>query len=371
MGSALRVEDLWVERGGRTVLQGISLSAEKASVLVVLGPNGAGKTTLLNTIAGLVEPRRGLIEIMGETVYASGPPRVNVPPERRGVALVPQEYALFPHMTVYENIAFGLRARKLPEEEIRARVREIAELLGLAGLLDRRPGQLSGGQRQRVALARALVVEPRLLLMDEPFSAMDAPSRERLRSELRGILRQLRVATVMVTHSFADAWSLGDRITILRDGRLVADAPPYELAGKPLRYGAAEFLGYTVLEARILSVNNSQVVLEAEGLGRLEARIDTAGRRLKPGARVRIAIRPDDIVVLKKPVVGINVYPARIDEVLVTRYGVRLYLEIGTIRLLAEQARGPLIAVLGAFPKPGDEVYIHLPPKLIDLAPAD
>ena len=367
MGLALRVEDLWVERGGRIVLQGVSLGAEKASVLVVLGPNGAGKTTLLNAVAGLLEPSRGLVEIMGETVYAAGPSRVNVPPERRGVALVPQEYALFPHMTVYENIAFGLRARRLPEEEVRARVREMAALLGLTGLLGRYPGQLSGGQRQRVALARALVVEPRLLLMDEPFSAMDAPSRERLRAELRGILRRLRVTTVMVTHSFADAWSLGDRIAILRGGRLVADAPPSELASRPLRYGAAEFLGYTVLEARVQETREDTVVLEVEGLGRLEAKADAA---LGPGTRARVAIRPDDIVVSRKPVARVNTYAARVAEALVTRYGVRLRLEAGSVTLQVEQARGPLLATLGRLPEPGDTLYIHIPPDLVDAVPS-
>ncbi|KSW11532.1 hypothetical protein CF15_01450 [Pyrodictium occultum] len=360
---ALRVEDLWVKRKSRLVLRGVSLELEEPSILVVLGPNGAGKTTLLETVAGLVKPSRGRIVVSGETVYSSAPPRVNTPPERRGVAYVPQDYGLFPHMTVYENIAFGLRARRCPGEDVDRRVRGVAGVLGIEHLLDRRPAELSGGERQRVALARALAVEPRLLLLDEPFSALDAPSRERLRSELRSLLRRLNVPAVIVTHSFSDAWALGDRIAVLDSGRVVAEASPGDLALRPLRHGVAEFLGYMVLEARVLRAEGGRASLEAPGLGLLEAAVDG----LEPGSRVLVALRPDDLVVSARPVARTNTYRARVAEAVVTRHGVRLLLEVGGLVLRSEQARGPLLALLGRLPGPGDQVYVHIPPGLVDV----
>ncbi len=365
---SLYVEDLWVQRGKRIVLRGVELSTEKGMVLVVLGPNGAGKTTLLEAIAGLIDPMKGRIMINGDLVFDSGPPRVSIAVEERGIGYVPQEYALFPHMTVYDNIAFGLRIRGMAERDIRIRIRELIELLGLHGLEGKFPWQLSRGQQQRVALARVLAIEPRLLLLDEPFSAMDAPTRERLRGELRNLLKSLGVTTVMVTHSFADAWLLADHVILLREGVVVASAPPSRLAEMPLRLGVAEFLGYIVLHGIVERVGNGYVLVSVEGLGPLKILAEDS---VEEGIHVRVAIRPDDLVLGAKPQYKTNTYKARIIETIVTRYAVRLKLEIGDIIIVTEQARGPLVSSLGGVPKPGDTVYVHVPPSLPDIVVED
>ncbi len=354
---------LVVERGGRLVLRGASIEAPGAAVTVVLGPNGAGKTTLLEAIAGVVEPRGGEILVGGRLVYSSSR-GVDLPPEERRAALVPQDYALYPHMTVYENIALGPRARGRPEAEVRRLVHWAAELVGVEGLLDRRPGELSGGQRQRVALARALAAEPEALLLDEPLSALDPATRARMRRLLPRLARETGAAFLMVTHSFSDAWAAGSRIYILEDGVARGGVPPHELSATPLRHRAARMLGYNVLEAR---ATHDPHVVEARGLGMLRlARPHGAPE----GAPVLVAVRPDDIVVPAPAHAAVNVYGARVVEATLTRYGVRLVLEAsGGALLEAEAGRGQLHAALGRIPREGDTLAIHIPPGLVDAEP--
>jgi len=212
------VEDLLVEAGDFR-LEVERLEVGEGEYLVVLGPSGVGKTLLLHAIAGLVMPRRGRILIGGrDATY--------LPPEARGVALVPQDYALFPHMTVAENIAYGLRLRGIPRGEALERARAIAERLGIAHLLGRKPGTLSGGERQRVALARALVVEPRVLLLDEPLSSLDPRARIEGRRLLAQLHERLRFTAVHVTHSLPEALALADRVAYLESGRLACTCSP-------------------------------------------------------------------------------------------------------------------------------------------------
>lgn len=357
------VRGLVVARGGRLVLRGVSLEAEKGSVTVVLGPNGAGKTTLLEAIAGVVKPARGEILVGGRLVYRS-PGGVDLPPEERRAALVPQDHAVFPHMTVYDNIALGPRARGLPEEEVRRLVRWAAELVGVEELLPRRPGELSGGQRQRVAIARALAAEPEALLLDEPLSALDPAARARMRRLLPRLVRETQVAAVMVTHSFSDAWAAGSRVYILEDGIARGGVSPWELSARPLRHQAARLLGYNLLEARATS---DPYALEARGLGLLRL---AEPHGAAPGDPVLAAVRPDDVVVPAPRGAAVNVYEARVVEAALTRYGVRMVLETpGGAVLEAEAGRGVLHAALGRMPREGDEVSIHIPPGLVDAEP--
>jgi multiple sugar transport system ATP-binding protein len=219
-----------------TALKDISLTLETGELLSVVGPSGSGKTTLLRLVAGLDAPDSG-------TIAFDGQPVADVPPERRDIAMVFQHGALYPHMTVRENLGFPLRLRKLGAQEITRRVDEASELLSLRDCLNRRPAALSGGQRQRVALGRALVRRPRLFLLDEPLSNLDPPTRLELRTELARLHQELGISMIHVTHDHGEALSLGNRVAVLCEGRLQQLAPPLELYELPVNRFVAGFIG--------------------------------------------------------------------------------------------------------------------------------
>ncbi len=233
-------------------LAGIDLEVEDGELLTVVGPSGSGKTTLLRCIAGLTEADHGTIEIGGLDV-------TDDPPGSRDIAMVFQEYALFPHLDVRENIAFGLKARKTSPAVVAARVERATDMLGLHLALDRRPSELSGGERQRVALARAVVREPAVFLMDEPLSNLDAELRTRTRAEIRELQQHLATTTVYVTHDQIEAMTVGDRIAILRDGLVEQVAPPTEIYDRPASAFVASFIGsppMNVFPAELISTGN-------------------------------------------------------------------------------------------------------------------
>jgi len=239
----LAVEGLAVEGlghrhagGDAWALRGVDLAVAPGQVLAVVGPSGSGKTTLLRLLSGLLEPTEGSVAI-------GGVPQAGVPPERRPVAMVFQGYALFPHLTVADNIAFGLRVRRAGREQRRARTGQAAAALGLGGLLDRLPAELSGGERQRVALARALVRDPAVFCLDEPLSALDPLLRAEARRELAALLRADGRCAVLVTHDQSEALSLGDRVAVLRGGRLEQVGTPRELYDAPATPFVASFVG--------------------------------------------------------------------------------------------------------------------------------
>jgi ABC-type Fe3+/spermidine/putrescine transport system ATPase subunit len=203
-------------------------SVQPGETLVLIGENGSGKSSLLHLVSGLLEPGSGKISL-GNRVFYDGTRGIHVPAEERDIGIVFQNCAIFPHMTVYENVAFGLRRRKVPAPEIRTRVEEHLSLLSLESLSGVRAGQLSGGERQRAALARALVIDPSLLLLDEPVSALDAIAQERMRSELRSYVRKAGIPCIAVTHSFLDALSLGDRIGVMERGQIVETGTPEKM----------------------------------------------------------------------------------------------------------------------------------------------
>ncbi len=216
----IQIENLIIELPGfRLAIERLEVS--RGEYFVLLGPSGVGKTLLIHAIAGFIKPKSGRIVVDGTDV-------THVPPEQRGIAIVPQNYALFPHMTVFDNIAYGLRARGLPRHVIEERVHRIAQILEIEGLLDRYPHQLSGGEQQRVALARALVIEPKLLLLDEPLSALDPRLRASSRRFLKDLHRRLRFTAIHVTHSLSEALYLADRIGYMERGTLVLVSTPIE-----------------------------------------------------------------------------------------------------------------------------------------------
>ena len=217
-------------------LDDVSLRIEEGELFALLGPSGSGKTTLLRTIAGFVDPEAGDIRIDGDSMH-------DVPAYRRDIGMVFQHYALFPHMSVFDNVAFGLSVRRVARSETARRVRAMLALVQLEGFEGRRPGQLSGGQQQRVALARALVTRPRVLLLDEPLGALDKRLRRRMQIELRQIQREVGITTVFVTHDQEEALTLSDRIALLDAGRIVQSGPPQAVYEHPRTVFAADFLG--------------------------------------------------------------------------------------------------------------------------------
>ncbi|WP_324668920.1 ABC transporter ATP-binding protein [Geochorda subterranea] len=217
-------------------LDDVSLEVRDREFVVLLGPSGCGKTTLLRVVAGLEWPDRGRVLIGGQDVTER-------PPRQRGIAMVFQNYAVFPHLTVFENVAFGLRMRKVPAAEVRQRVERVAALVHIEELLGRYPAQLSGGQRQRVALARALAVEPEVLLMDEPLSNLDALLRLEMRAELKRLLMELRTTTLYVTHDQTEAMSLADRVAVMRGGRIVQYDTPLTVYQEPVDTFVGGFVG--------------------------------------------------------------------------------------------------------------------------------
>jgi spermidine/putrescine transport system ATP-binding protein len=234
--AVIALEDLSRHYGGRAVLDGLDLSIGAGEFFSLLGPSGCGKTTTLRLIAGFEHPDRGRIHLQGRDFTGA-------PPHRRPVNLVFQNYALFPHLSVWDNVAFGPRSRRLAEAEVRRRVGEVLEVVRLADLARRRPHQLSGGQQQRVALARALVNVPAALLLDEPLAALDPDLRRSMRSELQRIQRQVGITFLLVTHDREEALSLSDRLAVLQAGRLEQVGTPRQLYERPRSAVVASFLG--------------------------------------------------------------------------------------------------------------------------------
>ena len=244
MAAFIEVADLTKRYGAATVVDRVSFIAEEGEFLTFLGPSGCGKTTTLRCVGGFIAPDGGRITIEGTDM-------TEVPPYRRHLGMVFQNYALFPHLSVFENVAFGLRIRGADREEIAKRVTRALEMVRLGGLSARRPKQLSGGQQQRVALARALVYEPRVLLLDEPLSNLDAKLRVEMRSEIRNLQRQLGVTTLYVTHDQEEALSISDRIVVMNQGRIEQISSPWELYNHPRTLFVATFVGTAnVLPAR-------------------------------------------------------------------------------------------------------------------------
>jgi ABC-type Fe3+/spermidine/putrescine transport system ATPase subunit len=235
----VKVERLTKRYGAVAALGGVSIGFPSGELSAILGPSGCGKTTLLRSLAGFVAVDEGRILFGGEDV-------TGVPPQARGTAMVFQNYALWPHMTIFDNVAYGLRLKRRPEAEVRARVAKVLDLVEigqLAGVMRRKPAELSGGQQQRVALARALVVEPRVLLMDEPLSNLDAKVRQRLRVEVRRLQKTVGITAIYVTHDQEEALAIADTVVLMNAGQVVQSGSPQEIYFRPRSAFAAEFLG--------------------------------------------------------------------------------------------------------------------------------
>ena len=267
-------------------------------VAVLFGPSGAGKTLTLSCLAGLITPARGRIVVDGRVFFDSAA-GINLPAQARRIGYVFQGYALFPHLTVTDNLGFGLRDR--PRAERTRRVAQVAEQLGLGGLEQRYPRELSGGQRQRVALGRALAIEPALLLLDEPLSALDAPLRRALRDELRQVLSNVGTAAVVVTHDFTEAYRLGDRIVVYDHGRVVQSAPRTELLWQPASESVARIMGIpNILHGTVIKATPDRIQLRWRGQILEAVNSPTHSYLPPPEAPIAFFIRPEYVRLIRK-----------------------------------------------------------------------
>ena len=337
--AGIRVEKVSKRFGKVEALKGVDLEVRDQEFLVLLGPSGCGKTTLLRIVAGLEAPTSGEVYIGERRV-------THLPPRLRGIAMVFQNYAIFPHLTVYENVAFGLRMKRRPEEEIRRKVGEVAALLHIEELLDRYPAQLSGGQRQRVAVARALAVEPEVLLMDEPLSNLDALLRLEMRAELKRLLKETRTTTLYVTHDQVEAMSLADRIAVMRQGEIVQLGTPTEIYHAPADTFVGGFIGTPRVAFLRAGALGGRVVLEGFAV---PSPVE---------GEVLLGVRPEDLRVSKEQAEGAFRARVLVVEPLGPHLQLTLEREGETFRALAD----PDFSV--AF---GEEVWVRPNPGRVRL----
>jgi iron(III) transport system ATP-binding protein len=301
--TAIRVQELSKHFGSIVGIKDINFEVPKGSFVTILGPSGCGKTTLLRCIAGVEEPDRGSIEIGGKLIFSSKE-KISVPPEDRGVGMVYQSYALWPHMKVFENVAYPLKVRHSSPAEIKKKVNDELELLEISNLADRLPSTLSGGQQQRVALARALVYSPSILLLDEPLSNLDEQLRQSVRDDLKAIQRRVDVTTIYVTHDRSEALSLSDKIIVLSSGKLMAEGLPLELLQSPPNSFIASFLtGMLVMDGKVSSFDKNVVWLDTN-LGMIGS-TKYPSELLSIGKNLKVCVRPGTLQFADTP--GANV----------------------------------------------------------------
>jgi putative spermidine/putrescine transport system ATP-binding protein len=351
-GRRLEIEGLVKQYGSVRAVDDVTLTVPPGQLLTLLGPSGCGKTTIMRSIAGFVRPDAGHVRIDGRDILA-------VPPERRSTAMLFQSYGLFPHMTVSANVSFGLRMRRRPRAEIGARVAAALRLTRIEELADRYPGQLSGGQQQRVALARALVIEPDVLLLDEPFGALDQALRGHMQVELRKLQQAIAITTLVVTHDQHEAFTLSDLIAVMNAGRIEQVGTPEEIYDRPVTRFVAEFVGVeNLIVGRIERVAGPTVDVRAGAMA--VPAMPASG--LQAGEGAIIAVRADAVVIEDAPVRDGGL-AARVTYA-TNRGGAILYelaLADGQILRAAEARRGEGVRA------PGTLVGVRVPPARCTL----
>lgn len=343
MTEIIRVDRLSKHFGPVRGVDDVTLSVRAGEFVTLLGPSGCGKSTLLRIIGGFEEPTSGRIWLDGRDV-------THVPPHRRAVNMVFQDYALFPHMSVERNVGFGLKVSGVPRKEIRSRAMEALELVGLANKAGAMPSELSGGQRQRVALARAIVRRPKVLLLDEPLSALDANLREAMQVELRHLHQKVGLTFIMVTHDQDEALAMADRIVVMREGRVVQSGSPEELYDSPATPYVADFVGTT-------NMFHSAVVDGAVDFHGQPLRVTEAVAR---GGQTLFGFRPERARVLKPgQASGINVLSGTVDEVLYHGGTARIVVSVGQGRVFVDCQTGAN-GGRSALPDPGEAISVEV-----------
>lgn len=354
----LQIKQLNKTYGSRQVVSNLELAVQEGEVLSLLGPSGCGKTTILRMLAGLVTPDSGYIEVGGR-VFFDG--KRGLPVEERGLGMVFQDYALWPHMTVAQNISFGLRLRRMPARQIKERLHTLLELVNLPGYEQRYPYQLSGGQQQRVAVARALATEPRLLLLDEPLSSLDAALRETMSAELVQLFKRLKITTINVTHDQNEAMTMSDRIAILRDGQVQQIGTPTELYLQPQNAFVASFMGQANMLPGALVVNDKGASHTSGSIQLHDEEICLSGQisaeaRAHSGSH-HFVCHPANITITQEPPPAPhqNIMPGQIVQTFFVGGRWRTYIKAGrqqqyTIQALTDQPLQPAQSVWLAFP---------------------
>ena len=342
---SIRIQQLTKRFGTVTALHHLDLTIEPGELFFLLGPSGCGKTTLLRSMAGFYIPEEGKILFGNEDV-------TRLAPHKRNTGMMFQSYALWPHMTVAENVAFGLEERKVPRAEITKRVGEALESVRMGQYAARKPNQLSGGQQQRVALARALVIRPRCLLLDEPLSNLDAKLRLEMRTEIRRVCKEFQLTTVYVTHDQKEALSISDRMAILEGGHILQVGSPREVYGRPRRKTVAHFIGETdFIPGRVLGVQGDRAVVET-AVGKFEGILGDPAEKPAIGKEVTVSIRPE-CWTLGREARGQNSVAGRIGEsIYLGEVGQYAFVSGGTTlkifelnpRFVGNDARGELFA---------------------------
>ena len=345
------------------VLKGISLDIPEGSLYTFLGPSGCGKTTTLRCVAGLERPDGGKISIDDKAVFASGE-RVYIPTNKRPIGMVFQSYAIWPHMTVFENVAYPLTIQRRPKSEIRKRVEDVLKVVGLHGLEDRPAPKLSGGQQQRVAFARALVNEPKVMLLDEPLSNLDAKLRVQMRFEIKALQRRVNITTIFVTHDQSEALAISDQIAVMHSGKLIEVGTPHQLYSRPKRKFTATFLGLTnLIEGRVLELGGDSKPGRMETKKGVLSFVPATG--LQKNQAAVISIRPEHIPVHKEKPQGLeNVVEGTVKEAIFMGDAYHCQIAVGDM-LLAVHTH-PFLNV-----SPGEKVYLHLDPQSCNGLPAE
>ncbi|MGH7771333.1 MAG: ABC transporter ATP-binding protein, partial [Candidatus Binatia bacterium] len=345
------------------VLKGVSLDIPEGALYTFLGPSGCGKTTTLRCVAGLERPEAGKISIDGKPVFASGE-RVYVPTNKRPIGMVFQSYAIWPHMTVFENVAYPLTIHRRPKSEIKKRVEDVLKIVGLHGLEDRPAPKLSGGQQQRVAFARALVNEPKVMLLDEPLSNLDAKLREEMRFEIKALQRRINVTTIYVTHDQAEALAISDQIAVMHAGKLIEVGSPHELYSRPKRKFTATFLGLTnLIEGKVVELGGDSKPGRIETKKGIFSFVPATG--LVKGQAAVVSIRPEHIQVEKQRPQGLdNVVEGTVKEAVFM--GDAYHCQIAVGDMLLRVHTHPFLRI-----SPGEKVYLHLDPQSCNGLPAE
>lgn len=337
-GSTVRLENISKFFGNFNVIKNVSFDIKKGEFFSLLGPSGCGKTTLLRIIAGFEDPSEGVVYLDDSNV-------IPIPAHKRHVNTVFQNYALFPHLTVFENVAFPLRLKKISESEIRREVAEYLELVKLPSEMSKFPAQLSGGQKQRVSIARALINKPKVLLLDEPLSALDAKLRQHMLIELDSIHDKIGITFIYVTHDQQEALSVSDRVAVMNQGSVLQIGSPVEIYEAPADSFVAKFIGETnYLHGKVISlIDEKNAVAEMEGIGKINIYLD---KPVRTGDSVLVTVRPEKIhITSEKPVhlsEGFNIFEGYVDEIIYSGFQSKFFVKTAdniTIRVFKQHVK--------------------------------